>query len=150
MVGSGRSCSCLPLLKALPAKNRSALRGFERNSSFTLAPGADCLGFHPLIVSAGLRQTQRRRAFGFAILTPLRLILELLVVKEQLLAGCEDEISAAIHALQTLILELHVSAPFRITPGDQRVFGHMCILPAVIPTLGFGPCAGLLRRKLAK
>jgi hypothetical protein len=78
------------------------------------------------------------------------LILELFVVKKQLLPGSKDEIGAAIDTLQNLVLKLHGDAPFG--PCPQRALrknkvswrecgaGHitpLCVIP------GFGPpCTG--------
>jgi hypothetical protein len=39
------------------------------------------------------------------------MILELLIVKKQLFAGREDEVSAAINTLQNLVLEFHGELP---------------------------------------
>ncbi len=74
------------LLKTFPAKHRAALCGLERNGGFLLASGADCLGFHALVVAPVLRQAKRLGALAFAILASFGLVLELLVVEEELLA----------------------------------------------------------------
>lgn len=86
------------------------MRRLERDGGFTLAPGANCLRFGPLEVSAAstaVRQPQCLGALGLAFLTALGLIFELFVVKEELLTSGKNEIGAAVHALENLILELH-------------------------------------------
>jgi hypothetical protein len=105
--GLGRSSGGLALLKAFPTKHRAALRGFEGNCRFPLASRADRLGFDPLVIAPALRQTKRLGALTFAVLTAFWFVLELFVVKKQLLTGGEHEVGATIHALQNLILELH-------------------------------------------
>lgn len=109
---SGGSGCCFSLLEALPAEHRPALRGLERNCSFTLAPGANCLGLYPLHPPAALRQAKRLGTLALAVFAAFWLVLELFIVEEELFTCGEDEICAAIHALQNLILELHRTAPF--------------------------------------
>jgi hypothetical protein len=81
-----------------------------------MARRADGLGFYPLVVASTLRQPERLRAFGLAILAALRLVFEVFIVEEELFPGSENEIGATIYALKNLILELHGDAPFLITP----------------------------------
>lgn len=86
------------------------MRRLERNGGFTLAPGANCLRFRPLEVSAAstaVAQSQRLGAPGFTFFATLRLVLELFIVKEELLTSGKNEVSAAVYALENLILELH-------------------------------------------
>jgi hypothetical protein len=45
------------------------------------------------------------------LLTALGVVLELLVVEEQLLPGCEDKVVSAVHTLQHLIDEFHMFFP---------------------------------------
>ena len=121
--GSGR----FALLEALPAKHRTTLRGFEWDRSLLLAPGADGLGFYSLIIAPTLGKAERLRAFGLAVLTTFGFVLELFVVEEKLLAGSENEIGAAIHALEDLVLELHLRVPPFLSPRDQA----KCATPSV-------------------
>jgi len=107
-----RRSSCLACLEALATKHRPALCGLERHCSFALAPGTDRPGFHPLRVTAALRQAKRLGALVLAGLAAFWLIFELLIVEEKLFAGCEDEVGSAIDTLQNLILELHETFPF--------------------------------------
>ena len=58
------------------------------------------------------RCTQHGDAFGFTGFAPLGFIFELLVVKEQLFPGREDEVGPAVDALQYFVLEFHGDAPF--------------------------------------
>ena len=44
---------------------------------------------------------------GLAILTALGLVFELLVVKEKLFPGGENEITATVDTLQHLVLKFH-------------------------------------------
>jgi hypothetical protein len=53
------------------------------------------------------RCAEHRNPLGFASLTALGLILELLIMKEELFPGGENELTSAIHALQHLVLKLH-------------------------------------------
>src|SRR5262249_62017573 len=54
-----------------------------------------------------------RRPLRLARLASLRLVLEILVGEEELLAGGPDELCTAINAGERLILELHRSLPSR-------------------------------------
>jgi hypothetical protein len=47
------------------------------------------------------------RTFGFAILTPLGLVLEALIGEEHLLAGGENKLLIAFRTLQNLIVVFH-------------------------------------------
>lgn len=44
---------------------------------------------------------------GFAVLTSLGFVLELLIVEEELFTGCKSEFRPTVYTLQYLILELH-------------------------------------------
>jgi len=103
----GGSSGSLALLEALAAIYRTALRGFEWNSGFTLAAGTDCLGFYALVITPTLLQAKRLRALPLTALAAFGLVLELLVVEEKLFTGSKDEVGAAVHTLKDLVLELH-------------------------------------------
>jgi len=77
-------------LKTRPAKHRPALRGLERYGRFRGALRTDGPGFS---THSGAGSGY---AFNLALLAPLRIVLELLVVKEQLFAGGKDEVVTAI------------------------------------------------------
>jgi hypothetical protein len=107
------SCSrgSLALLETLPAINRAALCRLKRDRCLPLTAGTDGLGFYALIIPPTLRQAKRLGALAFAILAAFWFVLELFIVEEQLFTGSEDEVSAAVHALQNLVLELHREMP---------------------------------------
>jgi hypothetical protein len=56
---------------------------------------------------SGVYGSQNRNPLRLAALAPLGLVPELLIVEKQLLPGREDEIRAAVNALQHLVLEFH-------------------------------------------
>ena len=121
----GGSGDYFALLKTLPAKHWTPLRGFERNGCFPLAPGANGLGFDPLIIAAILRQSQGLGPFAFAVFAAFGFVLELFIVKEELFASGENKICAAIHALENLVLELHLRVPpFLHSPQGTGTGGH--------------------------
>ena len=103
----GRSGGHFALLKALSAKHWTSLRRLERHGGFPLAPGADRFGFNSLVVAAILWQSQGLGPFAFTVFAAFGFVLELFIVKEELFASGEDEIGAAVHALENLVLELH-------------------------------------------
>jgi hypothetical protein len=82
----------------------------------------------------------RRHSLRLAVLTSLRLVLELFVVEEKLLACCKDEVPTAVNALEDLVLEFHVVAPVqtvglamdRTHPLQTPMSGHSQFV--------FGPC----------
>ena len=88
------------LLKTSPAQYWFALRGLKWNRRLCAAFGAFdarfSLGSWPL-----------RTVIDPARLAALRIIRELLFMKESLLAGAEDELSSAIDALQNPISKFH-------------------------------------------
>jgi hypothetical protein len=55
--------------------------------------------------------TGSSHALDFALFAPLRIILELLIVKEQLFAGGKDEVITAIRTFQDLVDEVHTRPP---------------------------------------
>jgi hypothetical protein len=94
------------LLKAFPAEHWATLRRAERNRSFLPALRAGGFGFRPLNVVA-LALDRILGTFGFAILTPLGLVLEAFIGKEHLLAGGENKLLTAFRTLQNLIVVFH-------------------------------------------
>src|SRR4029079_13645178 len=87
----------LPLLEALFAEDRPALRRPERYGRFLPARRALCLSFDPLPHGRRTR-TDPICPFGLARLAAFGLVLELLVGKEQLFTGRPDELRPAVHA----------------------------------------------------
>ena len=143
---SGSSGS-FALLETLPAINRAALRRLERDCRLTLTAGADSLGFYALIIASALRQTKRLGALALTCLTAFRFVLELFIVEEKLFTGSEDEVSAAVHTLKNLVLELHREMPPfllhpQILPRRQRSIPWTL---RVTTYHGFGPSRLLCR-----
>jgi len=102
-------CRGLLRLEALTAEYRASLGRLKRDRSLLLAARTDRSSFDFTVT--GSRQSECLRTFSFTRFTTLRFVLELLVVEEKLFARCEDEIFAAIYALQTLVLEFHGVLP---------------------------------------
>ncbi len=78
------------LLETGSAKHRTPLRGLKRHGGFRGALRADGPGFRAYTAAGS------RHPLVFALLAPLRIILELLVVKEQLFPSGKDEVVTAI------------------------------------------------------
>jgi len=74
------------------------------------ASGAGGLGLD-LGVAVGLsgrrRRAEHRNPLGLAGLATLGFVLELLVVKEKLFPGSENEITPTVDTLQHLVLKFH-------------------------------------------
>jgi len=94
----------LLLLEAGAAQYRPALCRLERNRGFRTAvrTSGACLRPHPGAPAGALR---------LALLAALGVVLELFVVEEELLAGCENEFGAAIDALQNSVCKVHGRLP---------------------------------------
>ena len=106
----GRGGRCLALLEAFATENRTSLGRPEGYGSFLAAGRAVGAGFGALIVAAATVVAGRPylpRPLGLARFTAFRLVLELFIVEKKLLARREDEVRAAVHALQNPILEFH-------------------------------------------
>src|SRR5262249_54366027 len=80
---------------------RAALGGLEGNRSFPPALGAGSHGF-----AFGEPSAPGTLTLGLTRFATLRFILEILVVKEVLLACGEYEIRSAVHTLEDSILKL--------------------------------------------
>jgi hypothetical protein len=99
------------------------LRGLKGNGGFGGALRTNCPGFSPH-ATAGSGHT-----LDFALFAPLWIVLELLIVKEQLLSGGKDKVVTAIRTLQYLIDEVHVRVPpsmpwnFFSIPSTKRWIG---------------------------
>src|SRR5437867_2326010 len=100
----------LSRLETFAAEHRPTLRRPERHRGFLAACRAVRRRLHSLPRDGPARRGAGR-PLGLARLAPLGLVLEILVGKEELLAGRPDELGAAIHAVQRLVLELHRSLP---------------------------------------
>ena len=89
-------------MEARTAQHWTALRGFERNCGFGSAFRTYCAGF------SSHTAARTGDPFDLALLATLGIILELLVMKEELLARGKDKIVSAIHAFQYLVNKLHI------------------------------------------
>jgi hypothetical protein len=94
-------CRRTLLLEALPTKYRTSLCGLKGHGSFRTASRTGSSRFRPH--SCG----RSGSPLGLALFASLRIVFELLIVKEDLFAGGKNEIVAAVHALQDLIDEFH-------------------------------------------
>jgi hypothetical protein len=78
---------------------------FEGNGGFGGALRTNCSGFCPNAT------TGSGHALDFALLAALWIVLELLIVKEQLLTGGKDKVITAIRTFQYLVDEVHLRVP---------------------------------------
>ena len=111
--GSGRS-RLPPLLETFAAEDGTALGRPEGDGSLLATLRADGSSFDlgETLSRCTRRCPQHGDAFCLAGFAPLGFIFELLVVKEQLFPGREDEVGPAVDTLQYLVLEFHGDAPF--------------------------------------
>jgi hypothetical protein len=102
------------LLEAGPAQHGPTLGWLEgnRGGGATLRTGGPGLRAHTRAAAGALR---------LALLAVLGVVLELFVVEEKLLAGGENELSAAIDALQNSIGKFHGRIP---QDGKHIEIGH--------------------------
>ena len=108
-----------PLLEALAAEYRAALRRLERDRGLFPALRANRFGFDPLNVArAGVAAL---RAIALACLATLRLVLEALVGEKHLLAGGKYEFSPAFRTLQDLVMIFHSLLRGRVRSGRTAV-----------------------------
>src|SRR5262245_14141781 len=101
----------LPGLEAFLAEHGAPLRWFEGHRCFlpTGRTGGD--GLYPFARGSGAGGPGG--ALALTRLAPLRLVLEVLVGEELLLAGRPDELRTAVHTPEDPVLELHRSLPRR-------------------------------------
>ncbi len=118
------------LLEARPAKYRPALRGLERNGGLGGALRTNRPGLCPHAIAGA------SYPLNLALLTPLWVVLELLIVKEELLASGKDEVITAIRTFQDLVDEIHYASPpvcrgiFNL-PSTNRltgIFSPICLI----------------------
>src|SRR5258708_16541830 len=132
-----------PLLEAFTAEHGTPLRRAERNCCFLPALRAGRFGLRPLEVPLA----RALRAFGFAVLAPLRLAFEALVGEKHLFAGGENKLLTAFRTLQDLIVVFHtllrdsalVQSPQHLRP--RQIGLRRYEIRAPIPT-----CPRLLRK----
>ena len=103
-----------PLLETFAAEDGTALGRPEGDGSLLATLRADGSSFDlgETLSRCTRRCPQHGDAFCLAGFAPLGFIFELLVVKEQLFPGREDEVGPAVDTLQYLVLEFHGDAPF--------------------------------------
>jgi hypothetical protein len=94
------------LLEALAAKNRTSLRGAERDSGFLSALRACRLRFRAHL-GGSAASTTAFSALGLASFASLWFVLETLVGEKHLLAGSKNKFSAAFRALQHPVVVFH-------------------------------------------
>ena len=102
-------------METFATENGTALGRSEGDGSLLAALRADRSSFNlgeALSRRMMRRCPQHRNAFCLAGFAPFGFVLELLVVKEQLFPGREDEVGPAVNALQYFVLEFHGDAPF--------------------------------------
>src|SRR5579871_1618841 len=106
-----RGCGRFLLAEALAAEDRATLGRAKRHGGIFAALGADRPGLDALVSGAVARHRRRGgqygNALGFARFAALGLVLEMLVVKKELLSGCEHEGGPTVDAGQYLILKFH-------------------------------------------
>jgi hypothetical protein len=99
----------LPLaLEAFSAKYGPSLGRPEGHSCVLAALRTGGSSFHlGWALSGRWRCSQYRNPFHLAGLAAFGFVLELFIVKKQLLASSENEVCATVDALQHLVLEFH-------------------------------------------
>ena len=107
-----------PLLEAFAAENRAALGRPEGHRRLLTTLRTGRLGFR----ASGRRPAGALGTLRFAGLTTLGLVLEAFVGEEHLFASGEDELGAAIRALQDLIVIFHAQLP---CPGSGIERAHL-------------------------
>ncbi len=106
-----------PRLEAFPAEHRAPLCRPEWNRCCFAALRAGCLGFRSHLGGSSSASS----AFGtlrLACLASLGFVLESFVGEEHLFAGRKNELSAALRALQDLIVVFHEPFPPRPLSGS--------------------------------
>jgi hypothetical protein len=93
--------------EAFAAQDGSALSGAEGDRGRFAALRAHGLGFDFGTTLARGRDSERGDAFGFTGFAAFGFVAELFIVEEQLFSGGEDEVAAAVNALQHSVLEFH-------------------------------------------
>jgi len=111
-----------PLLEAFPAENGSPLGRAEGYGGLFVTTRTDRAGFDLVVDGRGGLPVAAKQgcALGLAELAAFGLVLELLVVEEQLLTGCEHKVIPTIDADQSFVLEFHREN----TPSDGDCSFH--------------------------
>src|SRR6267154_5098080 len=119
-----------PLLEAFTAEHGTPLRRAERNCRFLPALRTGRFSLRPLEVTLA----RALRAFRFAVLTPLGLVLKALVGEKHLFAGGENKLLTAFRTLQDLIVVFHtllrdsalVQSPQHLRPHQIGLRRYEC------------------------
>ena len=109
--GRASSVGCTPLLVALAAEYRPALRQLKRHGGF-LAALRTSGGRHAALLRRG-RGIARLAAPRFARLTSFGLVSEALLGIKELLAGAEYKIGTALDTPENPVPVLHIEPPFK-------------------------------------
>jgi hypothetical protein len=123
--GDGRHSA---LLEAGAAEDGAALRGLEGDGGFGAAGGA--VGF-----CLGADGGAARGALRLALFAAFRVVFKLLVEEEELFAGGEYKVTAAVAALEDLVYKFHGLPPYILpipvdTPGMPRRSSGVKLGPA--------------------
>jgi hypothetical protein len=116
LCGCHRESHGSPLLKAFAAIHGTSLSGFEGDRSLLPALRADCFGFYSLNDARTI--PVGRPSYRLAGLATFRFVLEALIGKKHLFAGCENELSSTIRTLQDPVVIFHT--PLRTELGKDR------------------------------
>ncbi len=92
-------------MEAGSAEYGPSLRGLKGNGGFRGALRTDGPGFCTDTVAGS------GHALDFALFAPLGIVLELFIVKEELLTGGKNEIVTAVRTFQNLVDEIHYASP---------------------------------------
>jgi hypothetical protein len=115
-------------LEAFPAKDRASLCRPEGNRCFFAALRAGCLGFRTHLGGSAAASSAAFGTLRLACLTSLGFVFESFVGEKHLFASRENELSAALRALQDLIVVFHEPFPldpFRaVGPRSACTFGR--------------------------
>jgi hypothetical protein len=97
-------------LEALAAEDGTALCRTERNGCLLSASRARGLGLD-FGVTIALALRRSRPEYGYPLvlanLATLRFVLELLIMKEKLFPGSENEVISTVNTLEHLVLKIH-------------------------------------------
>jgi hypothetical protein len=113
-----------PLLEALPAEDRAALRWAEGNRGVLTALGTSGLGLGAHLRAAiGAAVADAFGSLGFAAFAAFWFVFEAFVGEKHLFAGGKDKFSAAFGTLQDLIVEFH--EPLPLAQVEHRGWVHL-------------------------
>ena len=97
-------------LEAFAAEDGATLRRAEGNGGLLPATRARGLSLNlGVTVSRSLRRNRPENGYALALagLASFRFVLELLIVKEKLFPGSENEVTSGVNTLDHLVLKIH-------------------------------------------